>query len=179
MDQDKNILRLAIKKTINYAMMIWQHVVTAWQTRSFAFAFWGVFVFGTIVFGFLLSCIADIVHYLGLSHYATHMGMFSLWGYCQIAYSIFSIGYVYQKSSLLSLAQSRAVCLFLGFYVGFSYIMFKISPQISILFWASHVLHNLLIIGAKEYYRDEIIYSGNLYINKLKCAAGIFNSSTF
>lgn len=129
----------------NFINNILRNVINAYKTKSFGFALWGVFVFGSILIGFVGRIYAEIVRYLDIPSYITFpFGFISLWGYISIAYLIFSIIYLYQKSDLLSLKRNKMVGLFLGVYMCSGLIVFGLMGNFSVLFIIGSAVYDLM-----------------------------------
>lgn len=149
-------------------------IINAWQTKSFGFAFWGVFVLGSIGFSFLLSVIIGGVHFFGLQKYVFHVGWFSLWGYIYLAYYVFSVAYVYRKASLLRHTYCKLTTFLLGIYIGASLITFVLVGEFSLLFLFGKYLYKLAV-GTSTNYLFAIQSVGEFSFNVLKCAADLSN----
>lgn len=147
-------------------------ILQAYKTKSFGFAFWGVFILGSIFFGVLMSALAEIIWRLGFQSNTLRLGYLSLWGYIHLAYFIFSTSYVYQKSNLLTLTCSKGVNFFLGFYVCFSIVTFWTTGQISILFLVGGFIFDVASGGTLlSAFTSYLPIIGEFSLNVLECAS--------
>ncbi len=145
-----------------------------WQQHPFGFAFWVVFFLGSVLASFLISACASMLRTIGVPSYAFKIGYLSLWGYLYLAYFIFSIFYLYKKSSLLSIGQSKLVSFFLGIYACSGFMSFGLIGYISILFLLGSGLYNAitggnLLVTMMDYFP----LIGKYSLNILQCASDI------
>lgn len=121
------------------------HIINSCKTRSFSFAFWIVFIFGSIFIGFLGKFISYV---LGQFQYSDiKLGYLSIWGYVALSYLIFSIIYLYRKANTLSFAQSKAVGFLLGIYICLCLVSVWTTGSLSFLFLFGRLLFSLMLGG--------------------------------
>lgn len=151
-----------LKKIIN-------SIIQNWKTKSFVFAFFGVFVFGTIFTGFLSRVFNLLANNLSIPREILFpFGSISLWGYISLIYIGFSIFYLYKKIDFLSAPYQKLMCLFLGFYICSLIVTFRLTGSFSIFSIAGGAIYDLLTGVTIKYYFSSLT---EFNINVLKCAS--------
>lgn len=149
-----------------------ESMIRMWKEKSFAFAFWVVFVFGNIFLGFLVRSSILIVFWMqnNIPGMIVNLpGPFSLRTNILLIYMFFSIIYVYRKSSLLDVKYNKMVCFFLGFYLCSSVIMLLFLANLSFLHFIGGTIYDTIFGSGIEYI---FIMLENVF-NNLKSAAEI------
>ena len=95
-----------------------ESIVRMWKEKSFAFAFWVVFVFGNIFLSFLIRLYGLMKQHISIPVEINLPGHLTLWSYIILIYMFFSIIYVYRKSSALDIKYNKMklkflLCIFL------------------------------------------------------------------
>ncbi len=120
-------------------------IIEAYREKSFAFAFWGVFIFGSIFIGFLsrvYTVVMNFAHVPNIIRYP--FGFLSLWSYIEVSYLVFSIIYVYRKSDLITIKNGRNIKIFLFIYVCSCAVLLKFSWYYSFLDLLGHLIYDLV-----------------------------------
>ena len=152
-----------------------------WKEKSFAFAFWVVFVFGNIFLGFLVRFYGIIYFWIqdNIPLIIINLpGPITLHGYTLLIYMVFSIIYLYRKSSLLDVKYNKMMCFFLGFYLSLSSITMLFTGHFSFFHLVGRALYDVMIDSEIEYI-SIMIKNGFDYLKSAAEIASCKNNNNF